>query len=103
MRKKSRKKSGYKLKGEKKVETKVGEKLKGEKKVERGKIEHKICMALTQLRKNEYFLEQHTAQKKYQFTLNQINIKNIYLYLDEILVLSCKFSFSIEEVHGIRP
>ena len=38
---------------------------------------------------NEYFLEQHKAYKKNQVALNQLNIKNIYMYLDEILALSC--------------
>ena len=46
--KKSRKKSGKKSR--KKSRKKSGKKLKGEKKVERGKIEHKICMALIRLR-----------------------------------------------------
>ena len=55
----ARKKLGKKLNGEKKsrgknlkARKKSRKQLKGEKKVERGKIEHKICMALTGLLRN---------------------------------------------------
>ena len=54
-----RKKSGKKL----------GKKLKGEKKVERGNIEHKICMALTRLRR---FLSPSLFQiRKFRFPFLQ--------------------------------